>query len=138
MVALSVAGSLLFGSATFFGPLQRLLCHHRGPGAVRGLLFPGLHLSSILVWTAAVLNDPAPVLLSVLNPMCDGRPFVLQAVAVVSPLVSSARRRQHSQDVLTVAQVAGYVMRRHKKSRTENDVKQKVKTMICLNFHIIC
>lgn len=69
MVALSGMGSLLFNQrsnnfGTLFGCLRSLLCHQRARGA-EGLhsswgvfLFPGLHVSSTLVWMSAVQNAP--------------------------------------------------------------------------------
>lgn len=47
-------------------------------------------------------------------------------MAVVSLLVTSVRRRQRSQDVFTVAQLAGYIMGMHKKLHVENHVDEKV------------
>lgn len=111
MVALSSMGNLLFSQgsnnfSTLFGSLKSLLWHRGGLGA-EGLhsswgvfLFPGLFLSSTLVWMSAV-------------------------IAVVSSLVTSVRRRQHREDGFNVAQLFGCIMGRHKKLHIENRVEEK-------------
>lgn len=75
MVALSSMGNLLFSQrsnnfGTLFGSLRSLLCHRRVGGA-EGLhsswgvfLFPGLHMSSTLVWMSAVQNYPTIMFVS--------------------------------------------------------------------------
>lgn len=75
MVALSSMGNLLFSQrsnnfSTLFGSLQPLLWH-RGVLGAEGLhsswgvfLFPGLFLSSTLVWMSAVQNQPTMMFVS--------------------------------------------------------------------------
>lgn len=45
---------------------------------------------------------------------------------MVSSLVTSVRRRQHREDVFSVAQLAGYIMGKHKRLRIENHMEEKV------------
>lgn len=47
-------------------------------------------------------------------------------MVVVSSLVISVRGRHHREDVFNIAQLAGYIMGRHKKSRIENHMEEKV------------
>lgn len=91
MVALSSMGNLLFSQTsnnfgTLFGSLQSLLCHRRivGPEGLHSswgvFLFPGLYLSSTLVWMTVVQNYLATMFLSskaVSELLCDRYPIAL-------------------------------------------------------------